>query len=136
MIITDLQPGPDLDVLFLEKVYGFPRKKTFMTEYSTDPYYIPSGKPRRTHLIDARPVPRFSRDDATALAALERFAEKRGIGWTISRAPKEHAERYPGRRYYVTLHGDMMPMESQSAPTAAHAIVLAILAALPKETPK
>ena len=133
MIATELQHGPDLDVLFLEKVYGFPRRKTFLTEYSTDPYYIPSGKPRRTHLIDARPVPRFSRDDTVALAALERFCEARGSGWTTSRTPGEYAGRYPDRRYYATLHGDEMPVESQHASTLAHAITLAILAALPKE---
>lgn len=116
---VDLQPGPDLDVLFLEKIEGFPRKKTFLTEYSADPYYIPSGKPRRTHLIDAKPVPRFSRDNAVALAVLERFCDRRGGWWSMT--------RFAGR-YIVALHGDQMPIYGQSAATLAHAIVLALLA--------
>jgi len=118
--MTDLpQPGPELDALVLEKIEGFPRKKMFSVDYSTDLHYIPSGKPRRTHTIDERPVPRFSRDDATALAALERFADKHGVWWEIQRAPG---------RYSIALRGENMPLYAQTAPTLAHAIVLALLA--------
>lgn len=115
-----LAPGPHLDALFLEKVGGFSRRKMFMTEYSTDFYYIPSGKPKRTHMIDAIPVPRVSRNDATALAALEQFCDKHGAWWEMQRAP---------RRYSVRLIGGM-PIDAQTAQTLAHAIVLAILAAV------
>ncbi len=112
------EPGPELDVLFLEKIEGFPQGKAFLTEYGW--YYIPSGKPRRTHMIDAVPVPRYSTDDSIALAALERFCNKRGIWWEMQRAP---------HRYAVRLIGEGMPIYAQTATTLAHAVVLAMLEA-------
>lgn len=122
MKAVDLAPGPDLDVLFLEKVEGFPARKTFLTEYSTDPHYIPSGKPRRTHLIDARPVPRFSRDDSVALAALKRFAERPDITWNIC--------YHDGAMYYVAIYKGRTDVWMKSATSLALAVVLAILAAV------
>lgn len=61
-----LEAGTELDATILERVFGFPKRKTFIPVYSVDRYYIPSGKPLRTHQIDAVPVPRFSRDLAAA----------------------------------------------------------------------
>lgn len=128
--MDDLQPGPELDVLVLERVFGFPVRKTFPMEWSTDLHYIPSGKPKRTHMIDAVPVPRFSRDDCVALLAIERFCNEHGVWWSMQRIPPVYKR---DRRYNVTLHGNNMPIDAQSAATLAHAIVLAILAAVEME---
>lgn len=125
--LDDLQPSTELGALFLECVEGIPRKKMFMIEWSTDLHYIPSGKPKRTHRIDAVPVPRVSRNDCVALLAIERFCEKRGTGYIATRTPP----MYPDKpRYYVTFIGDRIPLESQYAATFAHAVVKALLAAV------
>lgn len=128
--MTDLEPSTELDALFLERVEGFPRKKMFMMEWSTDLHYIPSGKPKQTHMIDAVPVPRVSRNDCVALLAIEHFCDKRRTGYVATRTPP----MYPDKpRYYVTLIGDRMPIESQYAATLAHAVVKALLAAVETE---
>ncbi len=111
------EPGAELDRLFLCKIEGFPRGKAFLTEYGW--YYIPSGKPRRTHMIDAVPVPRYSTDDNVALAALERFVEKQESAYCIMRDE--------ARRYSVTLYRDGLALSSVCAGTLAHAAVLAML---------
>lgn len=127
MKAIDLAPGPELDKLFFERVEGLTvrqitdsmpewvqgRDWALPGDYVID---VPDGLPY--------PCPNVSEENNEALAALERFAEKKKIGWTISRAPYR-GERY----YYATLFGDGMPMESQQAATLAHAVVLAILAA-------
>ena len=62
----------DIDLKILEVVYAIPRKKTWeYPEFLDHYYYIPSGKPRRTHEFDARPVPAFSTDMAAAYAVIE-----------------------------------------------------------------
>lgn len=126
----DLQPSTELDALFLERVEGFPRKKMFVMEWSTDLHYIPSGKPKRTHMIDAVPVPRVSRNDCVALLAIEHFCEKHGVWWSMQRTPPAYKAQL---RYNVTLHGNNMPIDAQSAATLAHAIVKALLAAVGTE---
>ena len=52
-----------MDLLILEKVWGIKPNKIHYQEWDDKkecPEYIPSGKPWRTHQIDAKPVPYFS----------------------------------------------------------------------------
>jgi hypothetical protein len=56
-----MHAGRELDALVAEKLLGI--KKLYYEERDTDkkyPRYIPSGKPWRTHRIDAHPLPRYS----------------------------------------------------------------------------
>lgn len=49
-----------LDLIIADKIFGI--KKVYYGEWDTDkscPEYIPSGKPWRTHQIDAKPIPHF-----------------------------------------------------------------------------
>lgn len=69
----------EIDALILKTFFGV--KKTYKTEWSTDHYYIPSGKPWRTHSIDARPVPRFTEDIAAAWTVVEKTSEL-PFAWT------------------------------------------------------
>lgn len=80
-----LESGPDGDVIILEKVFGFPCKKIFKAyEESTYFSYIPSGKPRRTHSIDARPVPWFTRSMDAAFLIVDHLRTKNiGVELTI-----------------------------------------------------
>jgi hypothetical protein len=72
-----MEAGLELEALVLEKVFGFPRKKVFLFyEDSSYQHYIPSGKPRCTHEIDARPAPWFSRSWEAAGMVVEQMAKK------------------------------------------------------------
>ncbi len=78
--ITAMQPGRELDALVLEVVFGFPQKKLFPPEYweeGDEPFahynFIPSGKPKRTHMIDARSVPDFSFSIAAAWQIIDKL---------------------------------------------------------------
>lgn len=78
--IVEMQPGRELNALVLETVFGFPRKKLFPPEYyeeGDEPfahyYYIPSGKPKRTHMIDACMVPDFSGSIAAAWLIVDKL---------------------------------------------------------------
>ena len=53
----DLAAGRELDAEVATKLFG-------LKPFEIDGYwqYIPSGKPRRTHMIDAVPLPAFSTD--------------------------------------------------------------------------
>ncbi len=118
--MTDLQPGAELDALFCQIEGAQVRQVTDeMGEWVQGRILALPGD----YVIDGEGMPRLcpavSEDDATALAALERFSANRGVWWTIT--------RFAGR-YSVALHGDMMPIYAQTAATLAHAIVLAMLA--------
>lgn len=53
--------------------YGKPWDEA-TAEHSTDrPFFIPSGKPWRTHSIDAMPVPRYSSDIGAAMLLVDRW---------------------------------------------------------------
>lgn len=75
----------DLDLTILEKIFGFPRGKAFKAEFGDDWQYIPSGKSRRTHMIDARLVPRFSERIQEAWLIVEAM-HKRGY-WCRTQTP-------------------------------------------------
>jgi hypothetical protein len=78
----EMEAGRALDVTVLVEVFGFPRKKVFSPEWTDDAHFIPSGKPRRTHMIDARPVPWFSTSIAAAWDVVEEAA-RRGMPATV-----------------------------------------------------
>lgn len=60
--------------------YGQPWDEA-TAEHETDrPFYISSGKPWRTHSIDAIPVPRYSTDVAAAMTVFEAMVEMTGSG--------------------------------------------------------
>lgn len=128
------QPEPELDALFLDKIEGFPIKKVFAVDYSADLYYIPSGKPKRTHMIDARPVPRFSRDDGTAIAAVQRFAARHHCLWRVWGLPETlEALRRDGSHGCTVQGGDLVYETPEcelcrKGVTVAHAITLCLLA--------
>lgn len=121
--MTDLTPGPELDALFFSKAEGLSVRLVQGMEFTQDRDWAQPGD----YVIDdpdnnvARLCPAISEDDSEALAALERFAEKHGIRWIMTRAPG---------RYGVRLIGKGMPRYAKTAPTLAMAIVRALLAAV------
>jgi hypothetical protein len=83
--IERMGAGKETDVEILVRIFGYPRKKIFVPEWaegSTEFYYIPSGKPKRTHMIDAQPVPLFS-DSISAAWLIVRHLKAKGLGVSI-----------------------------------------------------
>lgn len=77
---TKTETGRDLDLRILGAL-GFPLKKVHYNDWDPEkefPYYIPSGKPLRTHRIDSVPVPRFSTDPPAAMGLLQEVLKR---GW-------------------------------------------------------
>ena len=75
--VLAMEAGREFDKLMAAEVMGI--KKLHYSDYDSDkefPYYIPSGKPWRTHQIDAKPLPRFSGDISDAWPVLERLIER------------------------------------------------------------
>lgn len=124
--------GLELEALVLEKVFGFPRKKVFAAyEGSNYLMYIPSGKPRRTHEIDARHVPWFSRSWEAAGMVVEQMAT-RGY-WCQMRTPFEpHGgpDCWAGFTPHSTTGWNGRPDHWTQAETIPLAICLAALATL------
>ncbi|MFA5306512.1 MAG: hypothetical protein WC365_03620 [Candidatus Babeliales bacterium] len=82
--------GRELDLIVADKVFGI--KKIYYEEFDTEheyPCFILSGKPWRTHRIDARPIPHFSTDPTGCYNVKLKMAEKyhwiikssRGVGF-------------------------------------------------------
>ena len=70
-----------LDIDVLCEVFGFPRRKVFYVEPEQDPewpMFIPSGKSRRTHMLDAQPVPHFSSNIGYAWQVFEKALTEHG----------------------------------------------------------
>lgn len=83
-------------------------------------YYIPSGKPRRTHMIDARPVPRYAETWEGLGLVVERM-RARGYAVTLR-------STYPdGWRCEVSRLPRLWHADAEIAP---HAVALAALAAV------
>ena len=77
-----MDAGRELDLIIASKIFGI--KKIHYGKWDTEkkfPQYIPSGKPWRTHQIDAKPVPAFSTHIAHAWEIVEKL---RRDGWNIS----------------------------------------------------
>lgn len=80
--VNELQAGRDVDIEILVRVFGFNREKIFYEDYDTDkehPMFIPSGKSRRTHMIDAVEVPYFSKRIDGAMNVAEKLKTRFGL---------------------------------------------------------
>lgn len=82
--IDGLPVGNELDELVMRKIFGWKKDIFYLSEDSDFPYYIPSGKPKRTHMLDARPLPRFSRDIPAAWEVVKKMIEH---GWLAAINP-------------------------------------------------
>lgn len=74
---TIIPVGKELDLAIADKIFGI--KKVYYGEWDTDkeyPEYIPSGKPWRTHQIDAKPIPHFSTNPDAAYVLKLKMAKK------------------------------------------------------------
>lgn len=131
--MTEIKAGADLDVTILVKVFNFPRKKVFKAYEESGYYsYIPSGKPRRTHSIDARPVPWFSQSLDAAWTAADAFAERYGCTIRAERVSTVW-ERRTKQRYVATVQGGNIAYDrsdlalSVAGESPAHALCLVML---------
>lgn len=81
---SEQDAGPEMDRLIAERIFGV--KRLYDCEgkpcQADEPWplYIPSGKPWRTHHIDAVPLPRYSTNVAVAMTVFEAMVEMTGSG--------------------------------------------------------
>jgi hypothetical protein len=97
-LVMEELTGRELDVEVLKQVCGVKRvfrpcevKSVGWEMTSDDYYYIPSGKPPRTHMIDALPVPYFSRNIHAAWMIVEKLMP---VYWLTVRTPFEAGSKY------------------------------------------
>jgi len=72
--IRKMEAGREMDLLVAQKIFGI--KKIYYEEWDEEkesPMYIPSGKPWRTHKIDAKTLPAFSQYAAPAIQVAGQF---------------------------------------------------------------
>ena len=65
----------ELDLQIAKNIFGI--KKVYSHKYADGlilDYFIPSGKPWRTHQIDSKPLPRFSSDPEAAYVVMLKWA--------------------------------------------------------------
>jgi hypothetical protein len=127
-----MESGLELESIVLEKIFGFPRKKQFLPyEGSSYQWYIPSGKPRRTHEIDAKPVPWFSRSMDAVWDVVKKMAE---LGyWCQMRTPFEKdsvSDNWAGFTPHSTSGWNGKPDHWMCAETMPLAICRAALATM------
>lgn len=122
--MSDLIAGPEGDAEMLV-LLGVPRKAIFAEDGSADYSYIPSGKPRRTHAIDKRPVPRFTRDIAAAWLVVEHL---RARGWFFDLGDRPIGDDLMGPRVWTAYIN--RTIRGPDADTPALAICRAAKAAL------
>jgi hypothetical protein len=116
---AQLPAGPELDVQVQRVVFGTKIKSIRCPNDNPDwPMYIPSGKPWRTHAIDAIPVPKYSTSIEAAWLIVEAFPS---CCFRIDR------ERAAGIRYDATIimdgeqpydHGRTIHAMAATAPLA------------------
>jgi hypothetical protein len=88
--IDEHEAGRCLDAWALPVLVGPKRGRIYYPDYMEDakkefPYWIPSGKPWRTHQLDAMPVPRLS-TTWPGLGLVVEEMERRGFGWSIGQS--------------------------------------------------
>ena len=120
----------EVDKLFLSRVFGFPARKIFTPDWAEGDtsilYYIPSGKPRRTHMIDAEPVPYYS----SLLDAAMKGIEKIEGHWLRLTSPFNPGDWwYAGFSRHNMAGWDGRPDKYARSDTPARAVVLACLKA-------
>lgn len=119
--MSELEAGPEVDAAIAQRIFGV--KRLYYPSGPDWPYYIPSGKPWRTHSIDNRPLPHFSRDPAAAMTILDR-AEYWQSGYIAKRDQDGN-----GPYYSCTLAWELMgPLYSAHALTWPLAVCAAALA--------
>lgn len=97
-------------------------------------YYIPSGKPWRTHQIDARPVPEFSTDIGAAWLVVEAM-QKPGVFQAFHDAMAEISNR--GRSVnYTPEYGIFKKSASAAAELICRSALNALAATRGGESPK
>lgn len=82
--ILNMPAGREIDIVILKTLWGI--KKIYYEDYDTDkewPLFIPSGKPWRTHKIDATPVPQFTENISATWQVVKKM-EKAGWLWDFS----------------------------------------------------
>lgn len=88
---TEILANRETDKLIAEKIFGI--KKIFCPSdvdelgymnTSDDYHFIPSGKPPRTHLIDAQRIPNYSTDIAAAWQIVEQMSASTKEFWTLN----------------------------------------------------
>jgi hypothetical protein len=125
-----IAPGRDLDILIAQQIFKV--KKIYYADWDAEkhsPLYIPSGKPWRTHHIDARPVPQFSTNIAAAWQVVERMHD---LGWWLDANAyfSDDAGCNAGFTPKNTTGWNGRPDHAANAPTLPHAICLAALKAV------
>lgn len=94
--ITDAKTGIELDLIIAEQIFGV--KKVYYSEWDEKkeyPEYIPSGKPWRTHQIDAKYIPHFSTDPSASYLLKLKMAER--FHWQIK------SPFYPNQPWFAGL---------------------------------
>lgn len=89
-----------LDLIIADKIFGI--KKVYYSEWDTGkeyPEYIPSGKPWRTHQVDAKPMPHFTTSPDACYCLKLKMAEK--YHWIIRSPFTNGASWFAG----LTPHG-------------------------------
>jgi len=122
MTIDTMQAGPALDAEVARRVFGI--KKPFAAEGYQDNglYYIASGKPRRTHAIDAVPLPRYSIDPAAACLVVEAM-RARGCCVVI----QDHPDPPTWRCEFIDELGTEHRRTAETFPLAVCRAALAVL---------
>lgn len=119
-----LEPHRAEDVLILQHLFGV--KKIHYNSRDTKqefPQYIPSGKPWRTHQIDAEPVPAWGRSIGEAWLLVDQMNAR---GWLINLASSSD-----GQTWVCNFEHDTRDLELEGVETtAAMAIRAAILRAI------
>lgn len=146
MMITDLQPGPDLDRLYAERAEGYVWDETRcrVCGWPLGEWLLGTCTPENCSMRPP-PSPRadsvapVSTDNSAALAALIRFVEKYDCGYRLFRVPRGGLTYLRDGPCGCTIYGGDLEYDNPSleltryAPTPAHAIVITLMAALPKE---
>jgi hypothetical protein len=127
-----MDAGLELEAIIIERIFDVKRSKIRHETGSNYQHYVPSGKPWRTHMIDARPVPWFSRDMTAAMQVVEAMAA-RGF-WCQMRTPFRAGADGDGYWAGFTPHSTTgwngRPDHWTSAETLPLAICLAALKAV------
>ena len=127
----DIKVGRELDLIVAGKVFGI--KKIHYAEYDTEqeyPEYIPSGKPWRTHQIDAKPLPHFSTDPTGSHNVKLKMAET--YHWVIRSPFRIGLKWFAGLTPLGTTGWNGKPDFNASGDTEMEAVCRVALMALEK----
>jgi hypothetical protein len=119
----------ELDLTILKNVFGV--KKVYYKKWDEqkefDPEYIPSGKPIKTHAIDAEPIPCFS-TNAKACYNLKLYMAKK-YWWEIRSPFYEGQPWFAGLTPHYTTGWNGEPNNKESGETEMIAVCRSALKA-------